>query len=192
MINYPTKRLKVSDHALNKNTANRGMSLEDDLNTTNQSYLNDNRALIYKKPTPVQVVKVDYPARNKAKITEAYYKIASTTDYNGIYKSRYIDFEAKESRSRTSFVLANIHQHQIDHMRRVVEHGGIAFLIIRFTSLDETYLLFIEDYLEFVKLNKRKSLPYKWILEKAYRINYHLLRPVDYLKVLDNVLFKGD
>ena len=192
MINYPTKRLNQADHTVNKNTANRGMSLEDDLNTTNQSYLNDNRALIYKKPTPVQVVKVDYPARNKAKITEAYYKIASTTDYNGIYKSKYIDFEAKESKSRTSFVLANIHQHQIDHMKRVKEHGGIAFLIIRFTTLDETYCLFIEDYLEFVKLNKRKSLPYPWIVEKAHRINYHLLRPVDYLKVVDKVYFKGE
>ncbi len=192
MINYPTKHLSSAGVNKSKSFSNRGMSLEDDLNTTNQSYLNDNRAVIYKKPTPVQVVKVDYPARNKAKIVEAYYKIASTTDYNGIYKGRYIDFEAKESKSKTSFVLANIHQHQIDHMRKIKEHGGIAFLIIRFTSLDETYLLYIEDYLEFVKLNKRKSLPYTWIVEKAHQINYHLLRPVDYLTVLDKTLFKGE
>lgn len=192
MINYPTKRLSSASHVSHKTMANRGMSLEDDLNTTNLSYLNDNRAVIYKKPTPVQVVKVDYPSRNKAKITEAYYKIASTTDYNGIYKGRYIDFEAKESKSRTSFVLANIHPHQIEHMRKCAQHGGISFLIIRFTSLDETYLLFIEDYLEFVKLNTRQSLPYAWIVEKAHQINYHLLRPVDYLKVLDMTVFKGE
>lgn len=56
------------------------------------------------------------------------YKVPSTTDYNGIYNGKYIDSEAKETNSTTSFSLNNIHKHQIEHMDSVVRHGGIALL----------------------------------------------------------------
>src|SRR5690625_2961664 len=122
----------------NKSFSNRGMSLEEDINLTNAYYLERNIAIIHKKPTPVQIVNVNYPKRSAAVITEAYFQQAATTDYNGIYRGKYIDFEAKETRSTTSFPLANIHDHQIKHMKSIVKHGGISFLIIRFTSLSET------------------------------------------------------
>ena len=99
------------------NYSNRGMDLESDINITNEYYRTIDKAFIYKKPTPIQVVKVNYPARSAAQITEAYYRHASTTDYNGVYKGRYIDFEAKETKNKTSFPLKNIHQHQLDHMK---------------------------------------------------------------------------
>ena len=76
---------------------NRGMSLEEDLNITNEYYRENNIAIIYKKPTPITIHKVDYPSRKEAVIKEAHFKIPSTTDYNGIYKGKYIDFEAKET-----------------------------------------------------------------------------------------------
>ena len=96
----------------------RGMSLENDLNDSNAYYCSCDRALIHKKPTPIQVVKVDYPERSAAKITEAYYKTPSTTDYNGIYRGRAIDFEAMETRQKTSFPCKSIHPHQIEHLKR--------------------------------------------------------------------------
>ena len=40
-------------------------------------------AVIHKKPTPIQIVRVDYPQRSRAKIVEAYFRQASTTDYSG-------------------------------------------------------------------------------------------------------------
>ena len=52
----------------------RGMSLEDRINQSNQYYLSHNLAVIHKKPTPIQVVKVDFPRRSAARITEAYYR----------------------------------------------------------------------------------------------------------------------
>lgn len=192
MINYPTKRLKSTIAQSKSTSSKRGMSLEDDLNQTNQNYRDLNKAIIYKKPTPITVVTVDYPSRSKARITEAYYKQSSTTDYNGIYKGHYIDFEAKETQSTTAFPLSNLHHHQIQHMQAINKHGGISFLIIRFTKLDETYLLYIQDLSEFIDLNDRKSIPYPWIVEKAQRINYHLIRPVDYLLVIDETHLKGD
>ena len=72
---------------------NRGLTLEDELNITNKYYLVKRIACIHKKPTPIQVVTVG----KNSKITEAFFKTPSTTDYNGVYKSKYIDFEAKET-----------------------------------------------------------------------------------------------
>ena len=126
------------------------MLFEHELNKSNEYYININKALIYKKPTPIRIVKVDYPNRSHAKIVEGYYQTPSTTDYNGIYKGMYIDFEAKETRSITSFPLNNIHQHQIDHLCKIYSHGGVGFIIVRFIKLNTTYLLFIEDLLYFI------------------------------------------
>ena len=83
--------------------SNRGKTLEDDLNETNQYYLAHGIAVIHKKPTPIQIVDVHYPKRSAAVIKEAYFKQASTTDYNGVYKGKYIDFEAKETKNSSSF-----------------------------------------------------------------------------------------
>ena len=95
-----------------------------------------------KKPTPIQIVQVDYPKRSAAKITEAYFKVPSTTDYNGVYRGKAIDFEAKETRSKTSFPFSHIHLHQIEHLERVLRQGAIAFVIVRFIAYDETCLLY--------------------------------------------------
>ena len=89
------------------NTAHRGMNLEEDINLTNEYYLSHDIAVIHKKPTPIQIVKVSYPERSSAKIVEAYFRTPSTTDYNGIYKGKYIDFEAKETKT-LSFPFTNI------------------------------------------------------------------------------------
>ena len=50
-------------------------------------------------------------------INEAYFRTPSTTDYNGVYNGYYIDFEAKETKNKTSFPLNNIHAHQVEHMK---------------------------------------------------------------------------
>ena len=72
-----------------KSHSNRGMNLENDLNDTNSYYLNNDIAIIYKKPTPITISKVDFKSRKDAVIKEAHFKIPSTTDYNGIYKGKY-------------------------------------------------------------------------------------------------------
>ena len=91
------------------------MSLENDLNDTNNYYRNHDIAIIYKKPTPITINKVDYKARNDAVIKEAHFIVPSTTDYNGVYKGNYIDSEAKETR-KNYFPLSNIHNHQIEQL----------------------------------------------------------------------------
>ena len=181
-MNYPNKK------EITKNTyieyGKRGMSLESDLNNSNKYYLDEDIAIIYKKPTPIRVVKVDYNHRINTKITEAYYEVPSTTDYNGIYKGKYVDFEAKETKSKTSFSLNNIHKHQIIHLDKVNKQGGISFLIVRFSTLDKTYLLFTEDFLDYINHNNRKSIPLSYFEEKGYLIKNGYNPIIDYIKII--------
>ena len=187
-MNYPNKKNIMLKKEINY--ANRGMNLESDLNSSNQYYAEVERAFIYKKPTPIKVVKVNYNNRINTKIIEAYYEIPSTTDYNGIYNGKYIDFEAKETKSKTSFSLNNIHEHQIKHLISVKAHGGISFLIIRFTLLNKTFL-FETKYLEFFLDNAtRKSIPLSFIEENGYIINDGYYPRLDYLKIIDKLYFE--
>ena len=117
---------------------NRGMTLEEDINLTNIYYKEKNIALIYKKPIPIKVLKIN---STKTRIQDAFYETKSTLDYSGIYKEKYIEFDAKETNSKTSFPLNNIHKHQIEHIKNVLFYKGIAFLIIRFNLLDKTFIL---------------------------------------------------
>ncbi len=186
MIKYPTK--KTTPLKQTNFNGKLGMSLEEDINQTNTYYLTYGLANIHKKPTPVQVVSVNYPARNKAKIVEAYYKKPSTTDYNGVYKGFALDFEAKETNHVSLFSLNYIHQHQLEHLKDVSNHGAIAFLIIRFSRYNETYLLFYQQLASFLQNNQRKSIPRSYFQEHAVLISYSLTPPVDYLPIIEQAL----
>lgn len=186
-INYPTKKTSYQKAT---SASRRGMILEDDINLSNEYYLANNIAIIHKKPTPIVVVDVDYPSRNKAVITKAFYKTPSTTDYNGVYRGYYIDFEAKETTSKTSFPLKNIHEHQISHLKSIIEHGGIGFLIICFKEYGEVYLVELDLVLKYHDLNLRKSIPYEEIKEKSYLIKDGYNPRLDYLKCVDEIIKK--
>ncbi len=192
MVNYPNKKkvtTQIVGHTKINNAAHRGMSLEEDISLSNQYYLSRNIAVIYKKPTPIQIVKVDYPKRESAKIVEAYYKIPSTTDYNGLYKGKYVDFEAKETKTKT-FPFANISQHQIEHLQRVIDHSGIAFIIIAFTSLNEVYLVDAKHIIQGYLHSERKSMTYDQIVSVAHLIPQGYMPRLDYLKIVDKVYLK--
>lgn len=171
--------------------SNRGMTLEEDLNVTNEYYLANNIAVIHKKPTPLQIVHVDYPKRSAAVIREAYFRKPSTTDYNGVYRGRHIDFEAKETKNKTSFPLNNFHKHQIEHMKNVLNHGGICFVILKFTSLDEIYLLDAKHLIDFYENRhvQRKSIPKKEIETLGSLIETGYNPRINYLKVVHERYF---
>ena len=175
----------------NINYGNRGMNLESDLNVTNEYYLNNDIAVIYKKPTPITINKVDYPSRRDAVIKEAHFKIPSTTDYNGIYKGKYIDFEAKET-AKKSFPLANIHKHQIEHLRKIINHGGIGFIIVSFTKENKIFLLNGTSFFNFIDNNDKKSIPISYFEEYGYIINYNFNPRLDYLKIINKIYFEGE
>ena len=193
MVNYPHK-LKAKS-SINRpvpgmiNFANRGMSFEKMINESNSYYLSRGLAVIHKKPTPIQIVKVDYPHRSRAKIVEAYFRQASTTDYSGVYKGHYIDFEAKETRQKKSMPMKNFHSHQIEHMEAVLEQKGICFVLLHFSSLRETYLLPASYLIEFYKIDKGgKSMPLTYIQEHGYPIEMQQLPSIPYLEIIEQKL----
>ncbi len=199
MLKYPNGRAyekKEHERTLRASAAdtygNRGMTLEADLNETNAYYLAQGIAVIHKKPTPVQIVRVDYPKRSAAVVKEAYFKQPSTTDYNGVYRGKYIDFEAKETRNRTSFPLQNFHEHQIEHMKQVLAHGAICFVILRFTTFDETYLLdahYLLEYWERKQQGGRKSITKAEVERHGYVIPLGYHPRIDYIQIVDKLYF---
>lgn len=103
----------------------KGSGLEKRANRANIKYRKTGIALIQKVPTPILYTKKGLIAQQ------------STVDYTGILSpsGRGIAFDAKESKSKTSFPLANIHQHQLTFLQMFEKLGGIAFFLIHFTSL---------------------------------------------------------
>ena len=196
MINYPNgkkytpneKKPRKTKADISISSANRGMSLEEDINQSSEYYSLNNIALIHKRPTPINVVKVDYS--KGAKIVDAYFEKQSTTDYNGVYKGRYIDFEAKNTKNRTSFPLANISKHQIEHLKRVIAHGGIAFFIIEFQIQNEIYLLDASFVIHYYENGDRKSIPYEVFQKEGIKIKQGYNPRLYYIDAVEEKYFK--
>lgn len=167
--------------------ANRGQSFEDDLNETNKIYRDKDLAIIYKRPTPINIVKVDYS--KGAVITKAYFETQSTTDYNGIYRGKYLDFEAKSTHSKTALPLGNIAKQQVEHLESVIRHGGIAFFLIELILFSEVYLLPAEYVCAFYREKPRKSIPFDEIKKHGYQVKEGFNPRIDYLPVVDKVFF---
>ncbi|MEZ0482818.1 Holliday junction resolvase RecU [Planococcus sp. SSTMD024] len=197
-INYPNgkkfsppKDQPVQKKKKDVSFSNRGKTLEDELNETNSFYLQRGLAVIHKKPVPVQIVRVEYPSRSAAVIREAYFQAPSTTDYNGIWQGRYVDFEAKETEIRTSFPLKNIHEHQMHHMADIIRHGGLAFLIIRFSSLDRYFVLpfeTLETYWKRMASGGRKSMTLAEVEAASVEVKPGAFPRIDYLSVLHQLM----
>lgn len=171
--------------------SNRGKTLEDAIDEANTYYLTVKEAVIHKKPVPIQIVNVEYPSRSAAVIREAYFRTPSTTDYNGVYKGHYIDFDAKETKNKTSFPLKNVHMHQVTHMRAVSAQGGICFLLIRFSVLNRYFILpFSTLNRAWTEMEKggRKSIPFEVFEQDAIEIHESYSPQLDYLKAVTALL----
>ena len=169
----------------------RGMRFEEAINESNEYYLTRQIAVIHKKPTPIQIVKVDYPRRSAAVIKEAYFTQASTTDYNGVYRGFYLDFEAKETKNKTSFPFKHFQAHQISHMEACLQQNGICFVLLWFSSLKRCFYLnstHLIDYWHAQKENGRKSLPLSLIENLGIEIQTGFSPRIPYLNAVDQYL----
>lgn len=171
--------------------SNRGKTLEDEIDEANKFYLMNQSAVIHKKPVPLQIVKVEYPSRSAAVIREAYFRTPSTTDYNGVYKGHYIDFDAKETKNKTSFPLSNVHDHQVTHMRAATAQGGICFMLVRFSTLNRYFVLPFEVIdIAWKAMDKggRKSIPLGDFESQAIEVKEGYRPQLDYLSAVNALL----
>lgn len=164
----------------------RGSTLEDMINHTNEVYREQKLALIQKIPTPITPITIDKETRH---ITLAYFDQKSTVDYIGAVQGIPVCFDAKECAVKT-FPLQNVHEHQIRFMESFEQQGGIAFIILHFTSLDEIYYIPFRDLYRFWKRmdeGGRKSVTYEEI-DHTFRVRSHRDMLVHYLEALQQDL----
>ena len=123
----------------------RGSTLEEWINRTNERYDEKGFALMQKIPTPITPVRIDKEHRH---ITLAYFEQKSTVDYIGTVQGIPVCFDAKECNTDT-FPLHNIHEHQVEFMRRFEKQDGIAFLVIYYSGRNELYYMTFRELIIF-------------------------------------------
>ena len=168
----------------------RGSTLEDMINHTNEIYREKKLALIQKIPTPITPITIEKSTRH---ITLAYFDQKSTVDYIGAVQGIPVCFDAKECAVKT-FPLQNVHEHQIRFMKEFEEQGGIAFIILHFTALDEMYYIPFRDLEKFWKRMEaggRKSFTYDEI-DKTSQIRASRDILVHYLETIQKDLTERD
>jgi recombination protein U len=140
------------------NFANRGMGLEKLINLANDQYAKKGIANIKKVSTPWKVI------RKGPKIVNAFPEGPSTVDYMGEARGIAICFEAKQTKSKTSFPLKNnFESHQIEFMR---SWQGQKFALIEFTEHNEIYYLPWIHLLNWWNSDERKSIPYSFFQQR--------------------------
>lgn len=168
----------------------RGSALEEAINFSNAVYQENKLALIQKIPTPITPIDID---RESRQITLAYFERKSTVDYIGVVQGIAVCFDAKECKTNT-FSLSNLHEHQIEFMKNFEEQGGVAFLILHYTHLDEMYYLPYQSLFVYWKRKQaggRKSITYEEIC-KEYPIYPYREILVHYLEALNQYLVKQE
>lgn len=186
MINYPTKKVNIQNKKIS-NLANRGMALEEMINKSNGYYNNNHIAYINKRPTPIKVMKTD----GGYHIIDGVFLSPSTLDYVGVYQGHYLDFDAKETSSKTSFPFSNVAKHQFEAIDSVIKSKGIAFLIIYFKAYEEFYLLDGNILLSFYNKGKKSiSIEEIRLYGKTIKMGYSIM--LDYLKAVKEYYFEKE
>lgn len=168
----------------------RGSTLEEIINMTNALYEKKEIALIKKVPTPIKPIKID---KKKRTIKLAYFEQKSTVDYMGIAQGIPIAFDAKKT-AKKSLPITNIHEHQIDYMKKFQDQGGIAFLLVYFSKQDlYKFIPFktLKDYYDNSKKGGRKSIPCSEIDER-YIIKNKKGQYLNYLECVNEYLREVD
>lgn len=162
--------------------ANMGMGFESDITKTCEYYREKNLCAIYKRPTPIKVVKMSktHPGR----IEEAYFEEKSTTDYVGIYKGKYIDFECKET-IHDSVPYHMIREQQFHHLEQISDMGGIGFFLVSFKTVQEVYLMPCRIILKEIKDKKHPGFKREFFQSKGIQVKRGYLPPYFLLEAIE-------
>lgn len=208
MINYPDGRKMVInkpksdklDHRKAENKtesqriresmikSNMGMVFESDVTKSCDFYREQKIADIYKRPTPIKVVKMS--KTKKGMIEEAYFEEKSTTDYVGIYKGKYIDFECKET-IHDEIPYHMIREQQYRHLESIISYGGIGFFLVSFKRAQEVYLLNASIILNALKEKEHRGFKRDFFKENGVLVERGFLPPYKIIDAIDKVYFSN-
>jgi len=181
-----TTKLKTPkrNSVINMSYANRGKHLEEWVEQANQVYNNKGLAIITKIPTPWKVKRNYTPYTKQYQITGAFPEKKSTVDFGGTASKCSIWFDVKTTNHETNFRLANIHSHQIEYLHSVAKCGGKAFILIHSTFLKKTWMLWIDQLLDFIAMGTRKSIPFEWLNAHCAEVKQGNGVILDYLPIV--------
>lgn len=174
-----TEAQRIRESLIKKNM---GMQFEADITKSCDFYREKGLSDIYKRPTPIKVVKMS--KTHPGMIEEAYFEEKSTTDYVGIYKGKYIDFECKET-IHDSIPHHMIREQQYRHLDNILRLGGIGFFLVSFKRHEKVFLIKAEILLKEEKENPHRGFPLSFfeengtLVERSYLPPYKLLDAID-------------
>ncbi|WP_027119679.1 Holliday junction resolvase RecU [[Mycoplasma] testudinis] len=145
--------------------ANRGMFLETIINRTIDYFNNRQIAYFAKRYLPIKV----YAFQGQR--VQGWLKERTQSDYYGVYKGYYFDFEAKQV-SLKSFPLKNLAPHQLNHLKNIINYQAVSFLIVLFNTYEKFFVLETSQLIKYIQENNdKKSIPYEYFEKYAYQID---------------------
>ncbi len=165
--------------------ANMGMNFEKDITKCCDYYRENMIADIYKRPTPIKVVKMS--KTHPGMIEEAYFQEKSTTDFVGIYKAKYIDFECKET-IHDSVPYSMIREQQFRHLKTIIEMGGIGFFLVSFKTVQEVYLIDAKKILEEVEKKIHPGFKRSYFIENGIKVERSYNPPYKLVEAIDEMM----
>ena len=164
---------------------NKGMYIESLINRTIEYLYNHDIAYFEKRNVPFKLCK---KINEQMFLGKLYAK--STVDYTGVYKNHHLEFESKQT-SAGNFDLHLIKTHQFNFLKNMYEkHRCICFFIIQFFDIDETYLLPIENLIQYCNYNKKKSIPYDSLVKMSKKLEIVFPGILNLVEVLDELIKK--
>lgn len=160
----------------------RGSALEDLIVFTNDYYLKRGLARIDKVPIPIKIVEQG----KDGIINKAFFEKKSTVDFIGFVQGSTVVFDAKET-ALSNLPFKNIHEHQVEYMKDVTFHGGIAFIIAHFKINNSYHVIpyeVLKKYYDAAKKGGRKSIPLS-DLNPDFEIKYNNNGILNYLQILN-------
>lgn len=163
------------------NHKNRGMLLENLINNTINYYKQNKIAFFQKNNLNIKFKNTEQEKeKSLVRLNQSFIKSKSTVDYCGVYKGRYITFEAKSTEEKT-FPFSNIKLHQHEHLKMIHSLGGIAFYIIFFKQYQKIYIINIDN----INYKNKKSLSFNEANQNGKEIEINFPGIIDFLALLD-------
>ena len=191
-IKYPTG-ISHANHEINQiqhtyqGMRNLGMDLEDNIIKSCEYYYKNNRASIHKRPTPIKIMKVD--SGNSNLILEAKFNQKSTTDFVGVYRGKYIDFECKKSKEK-SFPFKNFAKHQIEHMIKIEQFGAVSFFVIHMEYYNKVFVVNSREITSLYLNEETSSLSIKRLEDHGIVLQENYIPKLNFLDAVDKIFFK--
>lgn len=163
---------------------NRGMYIEELINKTISYYEANNLCHIEKRNLPIKII-----SKKETKI-EGHLNKKSFTDFFGIIDGKYVDFETKQTNGN-NFSLNMIKDHQIKHIIRINNFGGISFIILHFFDLNKTYLLpskLLEN--AYTKFSLYQSIPIEFFEKNAIEVEFIFPGILDLISAIKKINVK--